>query len=142
MIYRELRGDLFEQESSKNLAHCVSADFRMSRGIARIFRDRFGGIEELIALHATVGDTAKLTRGHRHIFYLITKEKYYHKPTLNSLKKCLLHLKKQVVELGIISLDIPKIASGLDKIPWTITKQLLLEVFFDLLDFELTVWYQ
>ena len=142
MIYKELYGDLFEQGSNKNLAHCVSADFRMSRGIARTFRERFGGIEELITLNATVGDTVKLTRDDRYIFYLITKEKYFHKPTLRSLKQCLLHLKKQIIELGIISLDIPKIAAGLDKIPWTITKQLLLEVFFDLLDFQLTVWYQ
>ena len=96
----------------------------------------------MITLNATVGDTVKLTRDDRNIFYLITKEKYFHKPTLRSLKQCLLHLKTQVVELGIISLNIPKIASGLDKIPWTITKQLLFEVFFDLLDFELTVWYQ
>ena len=142
MRYREVCGNLFAQGNGQNLAHCVSADFQMSRGIAKIFRDRFGGIDELIASHATVGETAKLTRGHRHIFYLITKEKYYHKPTLSSLKKCLLHLKTQVVELGIINLDIPKIASGLDKIPWDITRQLLLEIFFDLVDFELTVWYK
>ena len=142
MIYREVCGNLFAQGNGQNLAHCVSADFQMSRGNAKIFRDRFGGIDELIASHATVGDTAKLTRGHRHIFYLITKKKYYDKPTLSSLKKCLLHLKTQVVELGIINLDIPKIASGLDKIPWDITKQLLLEIFFDSVDFELTVWHK
>ena len=56
----------------------------MSRGIARSFRERFGGIEELITLNATIGDTVKLTRDDRNVFYLITKEKYFHKPILLS----------------------------------------------------------
>ena len=142
MKYREVRGNLFAQGHGQNLAHCVSADFKMSRGIAKIFRNKFGGIHELCASHTKVGQTAKLTRDHRHIFYLVTKNKYYQKPTISSLKKCLLHLKTQVVELGIINLDIPKISSGLDRIPWDITRQLLLEIFSDLVNFELTVWYQ
>ena len=142
MKYREVCGNLFAQGHGQNLAHCVSADFKMSRGIAKIFRNRFGGIDELSASHTKVGKTATLTRGHRHIFYLVTKNKYYQKPTISSLKKCLLHLKTQVVELGLINLDIPKISSGLDRIPWDITRQLLLEIFSDLVNFELTVWYK
>ena len=140
MRYREVCGNLFAQGNGQNLAHCVSAGFQMSRGIAKIFRNRFGGIDELCASHTKVGKTAKLTRGHRHIFYLVTKNKYYQKPTISSLQKCLLHLKTQVVELEITNLDIPKISSGLDRIPWDITRQLLLDIFSDLVHFTLTVW--
>ena len=45
--YREQRGDLFSVSSSTSLAHCVSVDLVMSKGIATEFRDRFGRVNEL-----------------------------------------------------------------------------------------------
>ena len=45
--FREIRGDLFQCPSSASLAHCVSEDMRMGRGIAKIFKNQFGGVEEL-----------------------------------------------------------------------------------------------
>jgi hypothetical protein len=44
---REEEGDLFNLDASYSLAHCVSVDLRMGAGIAVIFRDKYGGIEEL-----------------------------------------------------------------------------------------------
>ncbi len=46
----ELKGDLFEQtlaDDCQALAHCISEDCRMGKGIALNFKRKFGGVEEL-----------------------------------------------------------------------------------------------
>lgn len=43
----EVTGDLFETESNIPLAHCVSADLKMDKGIALEFRRKFGKLAEL-----------------------------------------------------------------------------------------------
>ena len=47
LIFHELTGDLFSVDTDVSLAHCVSEDFQMSKGIAKIFRDKFARVNEL-----------------------------------------------------------------------------------------------
>jgi hypothetical protein len=47
LVFREIHGDLFSAASNVSLAHCVSKDMAMSKGIAKLFRDKFGRINEL-----------------------------------------------------------------------------------------------
>ncbi len=47
LIFQAVRGDLFSAASNVSLAHCVSRDMSMSKGIATLFRDKFGHINEL-----------------------------------------------------------------------------------------------
>lgn len=47
LVFREVNGDLFSASSNTSLAHCVSQDMHMSKGIATLFRDRFGQVNEL-----------------------------------------------------------------------------------------------
>jgi hypothetical protein len=47
LVYREIRGDLFSASSNTSLAHCVSQDMHMSKGIAKLFRDKFQKVDEL-----------------------------------------------------------------------------------------------
>ena len=41
------QGDLFASSSSASLAHCVSKDLHMGKGIATVFKKKFGGVGEL-----------------------------------------------------------------------------------------------
>lgn len=43
----EKRGDLFSCPTSHSLAHCISEDVRMGKGIAVLFKKKFGGVEEI-----------------------------------------------------------------------------------------------
>lgn len=43
----EVQGDLFSCPVSDSLAHCISADARMGKGIAVLFKNKFGGVEEI-----------------------------------------------------------------------------------------------
>ena len=44
-----LYGDLFKLPDSNNtsLAHCISRDLKMNKGVAKIFREKFGRVNEL-----------------------------------------------------------------------------------------------
>lgn len=69
------------------LMHCVSVDMAMGKGIAIEFKKRFGGVDELKRQKAGVGGLAVLLRDNRPIYYLVTKEKYWNKPTLQGGEK-------------------------------------------------------
>ena len=43
-----VKGDLFSANEDVSLAHCVSEDFVMSRGIATEFKKRFGNVDVLL----------------------------------------------------------------------------------------------
>ena len=40
---------MFACPETDSLVHCVSADLRMGKGIAVVFKNKFGGVEELKA---------------------------------------------------------------------------------------------
>ena len=65
-------GDLFSSPSEASLAHCVSEDLRMGKGIATIFKRKFGGVRELSSQGEKVGGCAVLKRNQRYVFYLVS----------------------------------------------------------------------
>lgn len=44
---KEIKGDLFSCPNNSSLAHCISADVAMGKGIAVLFKKKFGGVQEL-----------------------------------------------------------------------------------------------
>ena len=44
---KEVKGDLFSCPHDNSLVHCVSEDLHMSKGIAVLFKEKFGRVEEL-----------------------------------------------------------------------------------------------
>ena len=121
------RGNLFEATCS--LGHCVSQDLRMSRGIARQFRERFGRIPELLCQRARVGEIAVLQHDHRFLYYLVTKKKFYQKPTLYTVRSSLLAMREHMIAHGVQTAALPRVATGLDRVPWLEIKRELEEIF-------------
>jgi O-acetyl-ADP-ribose deacetylase (regulator of RNase III) len=118
---REVTGNLFS--SRECLAHCVSSDFHMGAGIAVQFKSRFGGVSELLDQRCSVGQVAYLFRGGRIIFYLVTKARYFHRPTLAALRSCLCELARLCRELRVACLSIPRLGCGLDGLVWEDVKR-------------------
>ena len=56
----ERKEDLFSCPLTSSLAHCISRDCRLGKGIAKLFRDRFGRVGELERQRAGVGELAVL----------------------------------------------------------------------------------
>lgn len=142
MRYKEQKRDLFSANSDYYLAHCISADFRMGKGIVVEFNKRFDMKNKLKQLYPnylqtwTNGDCLKEGK----VFNLITKERYYSKPTLVTLKNALIKMKEICLKENITKIAMPKIGCGLDQLNWNDVKRLLFETFEDT-DIEIFVCY-
>ena len=128
----ETYGDIFAQcPPHIPLVHCVSLDLKMSKGIASVFKRKFGNVPFLKAQVHSVGQVATLNYEGRFIFYMATKRHFFCKPTYVSLAKSLLTLKVSMERLGLTQLAMPRISTGLDNLQWPIVKELVTESFFD-----------
>ena len=136
MIFHEESGDLISGEIVREytLCHCISSDFALGAGIAKIFA-KMGVKKKLIEQYP------KQWQGRGYCLFtetdgvltanLVTKERYFHKPTLETLKQSLEDLRKQAVERGLKKLAMPKIGCGLDKLQWDEVREVIKDVFKD-----------
>ena len=132
MNYKIIKGDLFTCPQEASLAHCVSKDFHMSKGIAVPFKEKFKGVQDLISQNVKKGECAYLRREDRYIFYLVTKKKYWGKPTLQSLASSLESMRDHCLNFNVRELCMPKIAAGLDELCWEDVEGIIKKVFVDI----------
>ena len=124
MILVERHGNLFANPD--NFAHCVSSDFHMSAGIAVEFRDRYGHKSSLLSEGYRVGQVARrIGSDHNYVFYLVTKQRYFMKPTYHSLQLTLTELAKWCELLNLKSLSIPPISCCRDRLSWLIVREMV-----------------
>ena len=116
-ILKTVRGDLFTCPPTSSMAHCVSQDLRMTRGVAYRFRTVFGCIGDLCSQSPRVGDVVYLNRGSTFIYYIVTKKYFYQKPLLKDYFTALYSLRDLVLSHGVTDLAIPQLGCGLDRVP-------------------------
>ncbi|XP_033740284.1 ADP-ribose glycohydrolase OARD1-like [Pecten maximus] len=129
--FNQVEGDLFSCGDKESLAHCISEDVRMGKGIAVLFKKKFGRVDELKAMKKKTGELAVLRDGRRFIYYLITKPKAHDKPTYDTLKSSLKEMKKHCVRNNVTSLSMPCIGCGLDRLNWEEVSTMICELFSD-----------
>ena len=121
--------DLFTVPQGYYLAHCISADFALGAGIAKVFDEvynmRFKLFKEYDMFKYEGGDALLIDN----TFNLVTKPKCYHKPTYDSLREALVEMREQMEMLSVTKLAMPKIASGLDRLEWERVYDIICEVF-------------
>ena len=137
MIYEEEQRDLFLVSEEYYLAHCISADFGMGKGIVVEFNKRFNMKYKLRNKYPNYlnewhnsgyeGDCIMEGR----VLNLITKERYFHKPTYQSLKSALMVMKTICHKETITKIAMPVIGCGLDKLSWDKVSGIIKEVFSD-----------
>lgn len=142
-IYKEIHGDLFQHHGNSktvSLAHCISSDARMGQGIAVLFREKFGCAEEIRSRNVENGDIIILNKSPhvsngnistptRYIYYLVTKQKYFEKPTYETLRSSLLCMKKHAIENKVQCIAMPRIGCGLDGLEWETVSKMIREIF-------------
>jgi hypothetical protein len=138
MLYLEVYQDLFSVSDDYFLCQCISADFTMGLGIAVEFNNRFDTRNTLKSkyphymidwkLGGYSGDCILENR----VLNLVTKERYYDKPTLGSLRSALVVMKKICEEEDICKIAMPLIGCGLDRLHWKDVSALVQEVFNDM----------
>lgn len=135
MMFIEVHQDLFTVPKDYCLVHCISADFALGAGIAKEFAKR--GVKEYLLNYSLVTERkvgkciVTFETGWRAEFNLITKEKYWQKPTYDSLKAALKEARVFCLPCSNIKLAMPRIGCGLDRLQWCKVKQIIEEVFSD-----------
>lgn len=132
MKYSEIQDDLFKYDKEYYLVHCISRDFALGAGIAKEFDKRYSMREKLFLSYRypnyqSCGNVVLIDT----VFNLVTKSKYWHKPTLESLTSTLYDMKELCKKNRISKLAMPKIGCGLDKLSWEDVKQQIMHCFQD-----------
>lgn len=139
--YEIVKGDLFTAQTS--LAHCVSQDLRMGKGIATEFVKRWGRPKELY--DQRYERLAVLKRQNeqgewRYLYYMITKEKAWHKPSLKDFMKSLVLVLKHMIKNDVKHLSVPKLGAGLDGLSWDLIERALKKQFVEKHGINVTVY--
>lgn len=130
MEFTEIKKDLFTMTDNYYLAHCISSDAKMGAGIAVEFKKRFklASLQEMAKQSPLeIGKCYKAGRA----LNLVTKSKYWHKPTYESLTQAVVSMRDVCLEEGITALAMPQIGCGLDKLQWGKVREIIKEVFED-----------
>ena len=145
MTFAEKKQDIFELSNKDNyyFVQCISSDFKMGKGIALEFNRVFNCKNELVKEFKNFKweNTGRCIKAKNSIvFHLITKNRYWDKPTYRTLKESLMELKTLCLEQNIKKLVMPKIGCGLDKLQWNTVKENIIKIFNDT-DIEILICY-
>lgn len=141
MEYRLIQDDVFNHKDCY-YAHCISRDYALGAGIAVEFDKRYDMRNRLLKLAEEKPETLdEKCIEVENVFNLITKEKYWQKPSYKSLEESLLEMKEKLSKnKNIKKLVIPKIGCGVDRLSWDKVEPMVQEIFKDL-DIEIVVCY-
>lgn len=128
------QGNLFAAKAADPFffAHCISADFALGAGIAVQFDRRFQMRQRLRQAHPMfVKEFSKMQEHGKfgiclaegNVLNLVTKLRYYEKPTRRSVFDALVSAREICEKSRIKTICMPKIAAGLDKRPWQETEE-------------------
>lgn len=147
MIYKEEIRDLFSVSETYYLAHCISADFGMGKGIVVEFNRRFDMKNRLLQkrpnylnswlYYGLQGDCILEGR----VLNLITKERYWHKPTYLSMRLALEEMRVLCEKHNIKKIAMPIIGCGLDRLEWDNVSKMIRGM-FESYDIEILVCKQ
>lgn len=137
MIYKEDVKDLFSVPEDYYLAHCISADFGMGKGIVVQFNKRFNMKQKITELYPDgfrdpdgcyepIG-CVLIDR----VFNLITKKRYFDKPTYYSIEGALYFMREICQDNGIKKVAMPVIGCGLDRLQWDKVSNIIRKMFDD-----------
>ncbi|MDE7399852.1 MAG: macro domain-containing protein [Oscillospiraceae bacterium] len=142
MTFSEIQGDLFTRTDCV-LCHCISSDFALGAGIAKKFAQM--GVKKQLREnfpsewqgrgYCLITKTNSVVVGN-----LVTKQRYFHKPTLETLRQALYDFREQAIQRGLRKIAMPKIGCGLDKLQWEDVREIIQDVLKDT-NLEIFVYY-
>ena len=115
MIFTKI-GNVFDSPCSYSLCHCISSDGHMRKGIAVQFVSNFPPICALRGSRLSVGTAVPVFCQGRFIYNLVTKRRFWMKPSLSSLFSSLRSMLHHAERNGVTDISLPKIGSGCDKL--------------------------
>lgn len=147
-MIRFTKGDLLnsDAEAIVNTVNCVGI---MGRGIAlqfkKMYPDNFEAYAAACAVNEVapgrmfVFETEEMTNP-KYIINFPTKRHWRGNSKIEDIESGLLALKEDIRRLGIKSIALPPLGSGLGGLPWPATKERILRTFEDLADVDILVY--
>lgn len=143
MTILEKDGNLFDIDYKYALAHCISEDCEMGKGIARQF------VHEFPYMKRYVYDMVHVNNIHypcaivypfslQKVINIITKDRYFDLPTYDSIRKGIKHAASICESLNIKYLAMPRIGCGKDGLNWNTVKEIIIDE-FENLDIEIII---
>ena len=130
------KGNLFALDRSKYaFVECISLDCETGAGIALEFERQFPGLREELKriVRKECLDVPSIIatkyRGEIVIICLITKERFWHKPTYENFYATIDMLLECCLANNIKDLAIPKLGCGLDRLSWIKVKDYIEKTF-------------
>lgn len=131
MIYHEQYGDLFTLDRRYAFVQCISADLKMGAGISLQFNKHFNVKQSLMKMYPN--DYCGYGRiKYKNVLNLVTKIKYYDKPTLFTITKALEEMRAIVIRENIRHIAMPMVGCGLDRLNWCDVSNIIKKTFNDL----------
>lgn len=147
MEIKEIKMDLFDVPKDYTLVHCISQDCAMGKGIAKTFDNKYPGMKSYLYnlirdedLHFPIAIGYRGDENQHDVINMITKAKYWHKPTYTNFTVALKNTATLCKEYNIKKLAMPKIGCGLDRLNWSKVKSIIENCFKDL-DIEIIICY-
>lgn len=142
MTINEVTQDLFTVPQGYYLAHCISGDYALGAGIAKVFDEVYNMRFKLHRdyeipnnkKYANVGKALLVDN----VFNLVTKSRFFLKPTYDTLYDALLDMRSQCEEKSITKLAMPLIGCGLDRLKWDQVRDIIEDI-FDQTDIEILI---
>ena len=131
-ILEDIEGDIFTCDAEVSMCHCVSEDLAMGAGIAVLFKKKFGRVNDLRSQGARVGQAAvlpKMGQQHAFVYYLVTKRRYFQKPSMRNLVASCEWMRDHAVRNQVRTLAMPLLGCGLDGLVWEEVEEMLRDVF-------------
>jgi hypothetical protein len=132
MTITTVKKDLFTMPQGYYLAHCISADFALGAGIAKTFDTVYNMRHKLFKDRPNYvyngGDAILIDN----VFNLVTKAKYWHKPTYDSLRESLEMMEEHLEFMDVTKLAMPTLGCGLDRLQWMKVYDIICDVFNDM----------
>lgn len=145
MQMKEIPGNLF---SAGNVTYvqCISADIACGKGIAIMFNQHFdikNRLSECFGngiLSRWDNEQHGFAVFEEPVINLITKRRYFEKPTEKTLQDALRDAARICEQSGIREIAMPYIASGLDRMDWKTQVRPAIEAAFTGMDINITVY--
>lgn len=148
MIYEELTGELFTEAPVFKFVQCISADLAMDKGITLTFNEKYDTKSKMYELNPNTlisewDSQPDITKGFcvysEPVFNLVTKRRYYEKPTLQSMGNALTSLKNLCQRYNFDHIALQSTRGSIDRLKWPDVSMLIINILGDL-DITIHVW--
>ena len=115
-----VKGDLFNSKYINDIGtmilHCISSDYALGAGFAKEIENRYHVRDflNMVGKH-TYPDVIPVDN----ILNMVTKDKYWNKPTYETFNNGLILTREYCLQNGIKRLIMPMIGCGLDRLDWS-----------------------